>query len=91
MGPPHVLEFEWRQAIVEASTLRYELTAEGEGTRLRLVHRWLSPQNAYGFIPGQHAFMDRLAAFLAGEPVPDWGERYTAVQGAYFLGGAPAA
>jgi hypothetical protein len=30
-----------------------------------------------------HAFLDRLAAHLNGEKLPDWMERYEAVQGSY--------
>jgi uncharacterized protein YndB with AHSA1/START domain len=32
--PPHVLEHEWRQRIVEDSVVRYELTPDGDGTLL---------------------------------------------------------
>jgi uncharacterized protein YndB with AHSA1/START domain len=81
--PPHVLEYEWRQAIVEASTVRYELVADGDGTMLKLTRRWLSIRNAQGFIPGQHAYLDRLAAYLDGTEIPDWSERYALAQPAY--------
>jgi uncharacterized protein YndB with AHSA1/START domain len=75
--PPHVLEHEWNQAIVESSVVRYELVAEGDtGTVLTFTHRGLSRRNADGFIPGTHAYLDRLAAHLAGEPVPAWPARY---------------
>lgn len=81
--PPYLLEYEWRQAIVEPSTVRYELSAEDGGTRLHFTHKWLSLQNARGFIPGTHANLDRLAAFLAGDPVPEWGARYAEVAPTY--------
>ncbi|HEX9116122.1 MAG TPA: formyltransferase family protein, partial [Anaerolineae bacterium] len=81
--PPRLLEYEWRQAIIEASTLRYELAPDGDGTLLRLTHRWLSLPSAKGFIPGQHANLDRLAAHLAGEPIPDWQQRFNEVAPAY--------
>jgi uncharacterized protein YndB with AHSA1/START domain len=75
--PPHVLEHEWNQAIVESSVVRYELVAdEGTGTVLTFTHRGLSRRNADGFLPGTHAYLDRLAAHLAGETVPAWPERY---------------
>ncbi len=82
-NPPHVLEYEWHQAIIEDSTLRFELTAEGDATLLKLTHRWLSERNANGFIPGWHAFLDRLEALLSGRTIPNWGERYAQVQSSY--------
>jgi len=81
--PPRVLEYEWHQAIIEASTVRFELTADGDATVLKLIHRWLSPRNANGFIPGWHAYLDRLAAHLAGDEIPDWSERYEQLKGGY--------
>lgn len=81
--PPHVIEYEWRQMIVEESTLRIELAEDGDATTLKLRHRWLSASNAGGFIPGWHAFLDRLAAHLGGEAVPDWQARFNEVQPQY--------
>jgi uncharacterized protein YndB with AHSA1/START domain len=81
--PPHVLEFEWHQAIIEFSTLRYELTEDGAATTLKLLHRWLSVKNAKGFIPGWHSYLDRLAAYLGGEKIQDWRERFNEVMGNY--------
>ncbi|MBA0046369.1 SRPBCC family protein [Mycobacterium sp. NPDC050853] len=85
--PPHVLEHEWKQAILDEpharrgsepahSVVRYELSADGDGTLLRFTHRGLSVQHANGFRPGTHAFFDRLIAYLDGEPMPEWGQRY---------------
>lgn len=75
--PPRVFEHEWNQRIVEPGGLvRYELHPEGGGTRLRLIHRGLGIRNAGGFRPGTHAFLDRLAALLAGSPLPSWQQRY---------------
>jgi uncharacterized protein YndB with AHSA1/START domain len=81
--PPHVLEHEWRQRIVEDGVVRYELAADGAGTLLTFTHRGLSVRNAAGFAPGTHAFLDRLAAHLAGAPVPAWGERFAELAAAY--------
>ncbi|CAA0136443.1 Uncharacterised protein [Mycolicibacterium vanbaalenii] len=73
--PPHVLEHEWRQPIVEDGVVRYELSADGPDgshTLLRFTHRGLGRSNASGFLGGTHAYLDRLESFLAGEPRPDW-------------------
>jgi uncharacterized protein YndB with AHSA1/START domain len=81
--PPHVFEHEWNQRIVEAGVVRYELTEDGDGTLLTFTHHGLSERNAKGFIPGTHAFFDRLAAHLAAQPLPGWSERYAELSPAY--------
>jgi uncharacterized protein YndB with AHSA1/START domain len=78
-----VFEHEWRQRIVEDGVVRYELTEEGDDTLLVFVHSGLSVRNAQGFIPGTHAFLDRLAAHLAAEEIPDWGRLYGQLAPAY--------
>ncbi len=81
--PPHVLEHEWRQAIVEDGVVRYELEADGDATILTFTHSGLSLRNAQGFIPGSHAFLDILAAYLDGAELPRWQERFAEVAPAY--------
>lgn len=81
--PPHVLEHEWHQRIVEDGVVRYELVEDGEGTLLTFTHRGLSVRNAKGFIPGTHAFLDRLEAHLGHDPLPNWSERYAEAAPAY--------
>lgn len=78
-APPHVFEHEWNQRVVESSVVRYELSADGDGTLLRFSHRGLSVGNAQGFRPGTHAYFDRLEAYLAGEAMPNWAQRYNEV------------
>ena len=73
--PPHVLEHEWKQPIVEDGVVRYELTADGNGTLLRFTHRGLGVRNASGFFGGTHAYLDRLEAYLTGDELPDWTTR----------------
>lgn len=79
--PPFVFEHEWHQPIVESGVVRYELSPDGPGTLLRLTHRGLSAPNANGFRTGTRAFLDRLAALLAGEPLPNWAQRVEAISG----------
>ena len=81
--PPHVLEHEWHQRIVEDSVVRYELVEDDGHTVLTFTHRGLSQRNADGFVPGTHAFFDRLAAFLAGQEIPSWQQRYDEVAPRY--------
>jgi uncharacterized protein YndB with AHSA1/START domain len=87
--PPHVLEHEWRQPGLACSVVRYELEADAGETILRLTHRRSVTPGAFGGRAGWHAYLDRLAAHLAGRPVPGWVERRVAVQDAY--GEAPLA
>jgi uncharacterized protein YndB with AHSA1/START domain len=81
--PPYVLEHEWHQRIVEDSVVRYQLSPDGDGTLLTFTHTGLSVTNARGFIPGTHAFFDRLDAHLAGLELPVWSDRYAEVAPAY--------
>ncbi|KUI21784.1 ATPase [Mycobacterium sp. IS-1496] len=70
--PPHVFEHEWHQPIVEKGVVRYELRADGADTVLRFTHRGLGIRNASGFRGGTASYLDRLAAHLAGAPLPEW-------------------
>ena len=56
-----------------------KLTPDGDGTLLRFSHRGLTVSDGQGFHPGTHAYLDRLEAYLGGEPLPDWGRRYQEV------------
>lgn len=87
--PPRVLEYEWNVAPVpemprgERAIFRYELTPEGTDTHLRVTYRRITKQTARGFLPGLHAFLDRLEAQLAGSELPDWMARFTEVREQY--------
>jgi uncharacterized protein YndB with AHSA1/START domain len=81
--PPRVLEHEWTQPGLAVSVVRYELEADGGGTLLRFTHRRSVASGAIGGAAGWHAYLDRLAAYLDGAPVPDWSQRRAEVQGAY--------
>ena len=80
--PPRVLEYEWNVAPVpemprgEHAIFRYELTPDGDSTQLLVTYRRITKQTARGFLPGLHAFLDRLEAQLDGRPLPDWTQRF---------------
>ncbi len=84
--PPNVLEHEWKQPIVEDGVVRYELTADGDGTLLRFTHRGLGVRTASGFRGGTHAYLDRLEAYLAGDELPDWVQRRLEITGSPIEG-----
>jgi uncharacterized protein YndB with AHSA1/START domain len=84
--PPRLLEYEWNVAPVpemprgERAIFRYELTREGDSTHLLVTYRRITAQTARGFLPGLHAFLDRLEAQLDGHAIPDWLERFGALR-----------
>ena len=75
--PPRLLEYEWKVAPVpemprgENAIFRYELTPEGSSTQVLVTYRRITTPTARGFLPGLHAFLDRLEAQLAGRALPD--------------------
>jgi uncharacterized protein YndB with AHSA1/START domain len=87
--PPRVLEYEWNVAPVpemprgENAIFRYELTPSGGCTHLLVTYRRITKQTARGFLPGLHAFLDRLEAQLDGRRLPAWTERFVQVQTEY--------
>lgn len=87
--PPHLFEHEWRvepsPALPsgEESVVRWELSPDREGTRITLIHQRLTRRTATGFAPGTHAFLDRLAAQLNGEPIPEWRGRVEELRKSY--------
>ena len=100
--PPRVLEYEWNVAPVpempkgERAIFRYELSADGDWTRVLVTYRRLTRKSARGFLPGLHAFLDRLEAQLDGRPLPDWLARFGELRAHYpqwsgdQIGHAPA-
>jgi len=87
--PPRVLEYEWNVEPVpempcgERAIFRFELTADGESTGLLVTYRRVTRQTARGFLPGLHAFLDRLEAQLDRRPLPVWMDRFGEVREYY--------
>jgi uncharacterized protein YndB with AHSA1/START domain len=86
---PRILEYEWNVAPVpempkgERAIFRYELTPEGDSTKVVVTYRRITSQTANGFLPGLHVFLDRLEAQLDGRPLPDWLRRFEEISGEY--------
>jgi uncharacterized protein YndB with AHSA1/START domain len=95
--PPRVLEYEWNVAPVpemprgEHAIFRYELTPDGGSTHVLVTYRRITKQTARGFLPGLHAFLDRLDAQLDGRTPPDWMQRFDELRPEYpeWSGHAP--
>ncbi len=75
--PPRCYEYEWNLPTGpnspdgETSVVRWELSPAEGGTLLVVTHRKLSRPAAEIFVRGFATLLDRLAAHLAGAPMPD--------------------
>jgi len=87
--PPRVFEHERniepRTGIPtgERSVIRWELTPEAGGTRLRLTHTRLSRKLAVQIAPATHALLDRLEDELGDAPLADLPRRIAEVRSLY--------
>jgi uncharacterized protein YndB with AHSA1/START domain len=63
--PPRLLELEWGE-----DTVRIELTADGEGTRLVFLDTFVDRAHAARTASGWHHCLDAMQATLAGGPAP---------------------
>jgi uncharacterized protein YndB with AHSA1/START domain len=89
--PPRLFEYEWKVAPVpempdgEDAVFRYQLDPRPDGTTaMTVTYRRITRQTARGFLPGLHAFLDRLEAQLAGAPLPDWLARFGALRASLY-------
>lgn len=83
--PPHRLVVDIREGDGEPWELSVTLTPDGGGTVLvfeQVLPDGFSPADAG---PGWHWYLDRLAAVLAGAPMPDW-EATLAATAPYYRG-----
>jgi len=83
--PPHLLELEWGE-----DTLRIELAADGDGTRLVFLDTIGDRRHAARTASGWHHCLDVLAATLAGDVAPEMdAERWDEIHERYLatLGG----
>ncbi len=81
--PPKALELQWSNGHAPDSTVRYELTPEGDGTRLIFIHRHMPYATSALMLPGWHVYFDRLAPVLADEAPPDLDTRWRQMQTVY--------
>jgi len=76
--PPRVFEYEWKvdplpeMPVGQHALLCYELEPRDGATLLTVTYRRITRQTAVGFLPGLHAFLDRLEAQLDRRALPDW-------------------
>lgn len=89
-NPPRIFEHEWyidpHPQLLNGETesvIRWGLVENTGHTILALTHNHLTKANGLQFAPAWHAFLDRLAAQLDDEKLPDLMERIAAVKGLY--------
>ena len=89
--PPQVLEFTWSNADAPDSTVRYELTRDGDGTRLIFTHKGMPYASSALMLPGWHVYLARLGSLLDEAPPtqskPSWREMQAIYVDRYKLHG----
>ncbi len=87
--PPRCFEYEWNVAPVpemphgEHAIFRYELESRGDSTILTVTYERITRKTAPGFLPGLHAFLDRLEAQIDRAPLPDFLARFAETRALY--------
>jgi uncharacterized protein YndB with AHSA1/START domain len=82
--PPRVLEYTWPDTSAgEDSLVRYEIFADGEGSRLVLTHALTAGGEPGAFAAAWHWRLDTLESTLAGEARPVDQQRLSALRHAY--------
>lgn len=69
--PPRLLEFTWNSTTgaAPASRVRWELTPEGQGTRLTLTHSLQDCEDLAAILAGWHTHLEGLHRAIQGEQV----------------------
>lgn len=83
--PPNTLELHWSNGHSPDATVRYELAAEADGTRLTFTHRHMPHATCALMLPGWHVFLDRLGEALELDtPAPDFNAPWRHMQAVYI-------
>ncbi|PRX90926.1 SRPBCC family protein [Allonocardiopsis opalescens] len=80
VDPPHRIEHTWTWPGEPDSVVRWELTPDGDGSLMVLLHRPLRREPATDYCTGWHVMLDSLADHLDGtrpEAEPDFAALYT--------------
>jgi uncharacterized protein YndB with AHSA1/START domain len=82
--PGRVLEYTWLENGEDKGAVRWELSAEGAGTRLSLLHAIpTSTGERRDLMAGWHDLLDRMETVLEGETPPDSEDNWRALQQSY--------
>jgi uncharacterized protein YndB with AHSA1/START domain len=80
---PDLLAFTWDHPDADPSGVTLRLEGSDGGTTLTLEHDRLPGGGVAGYSAGWHAYLDRLAAAVAGDDLPDWVTRWEDTLGEY--------
>ncbi len=81
--PPRVLAFTWSNEDSPDAVVRYELSADGGGTRLVFTHQRMPHESCALMLPGWHFLLNALGGALAGMPLVKEAPTWLALQGRY--------
>lgn len=81
--PPHVLEFSWSNTHAPDSIVRYELTRDGDGSRLIFLHKGMPYASSALMLPGWHVYFERLGSLLDGTTPPRSKQSWREMQAIY--------
>jgi uncharacterized protein YndB with AHSA1/START domain len=87
---PTLLEFTWSNGDAPESTVRYELSRDGDGTKLVFIHKGVPYASSARMLPGWHVLFARLGTRLDGgksQVPPSWRAMQTTYVAAYQLTG----
>jgi uncharacterized protein YndB with AHSA1/START domain len=93
IAPPRLLEFTWTDKGDDLGFVRWELSADGGGTRLVLTHSIPGEAGEFGLpaLAGWHTLLEQLEALLDGQPLPLPGDRWQEHHDHYARAGVMAA
>lgn len=92
--PPKLFQYEHNHEPVPEmpdgaqTVVTWTLTPKDNGTELTFTQSGLT--STAGFAPGAHVILDRLAAFVEGTAMPDFGSRFGEVEHLYPLWTTPS-
>jgi uncharacterized protein YndB with AHSA1/START domain len=82
--PPRTLELHWSNGHAPESTVRYELTAEADGTRLVFTHKRMPHATCALMLPGWHVFLERLGEALENRTPSEFDASWRQMQAVYI-------
>ena len=87
---PTLLEFTWSNGDAPDSIVRYELSRDGQGTKLVFTHKGVPYASSARMLPGWHVLFARLGSQLdsgKSQPPPSWRAMQASYVEAYQLTG----
>ena len=83
LEPGTLIAYSWHEGRPDASHVRWELSDDGEGTRMRLIHTRLAAASPDGFAAGWHQHLEQLESLLGGEELGWSDARFAELRAGY--------